>query len=432
MKTYIKAGAGVLLAMACATAHADDDFSGKDHLLGDWAGVRSQLHRQGVDFALEYGGQFAYNPAGGTSHRGDYADQSVVGAEFNLDKLFGWHDATFKAIITDRNGTNLSGKANLGTLQQVQEVYGRGSVPRWTQLWYQQKFFNQFLDIKLGRLGVGEDFFPFPCTFQNLSFCGGIPGNIVSTWYNWPVSQWGVRTKFKLADDVSFLVGAYQVNPNNLNNRQGLRLDSPGGTIGALVPVELDWTPKLGADKLPGFYAIGGWRDSSDGDDVFFDNNGLPRALTGGQARVRGSNSGVFLTVRQQLTGGKADPSRGLSVFGNWVQADANTATIDQALSVGLIYTGPFNARPKDDIGFAAGKTHVNSRVADGQIIANTLSTTPIAVQSGSEYPFELYYSWRPTGYITLRPNVQFVHTPGGTNANSDIWVLGLKYSVVF
>jgi len=134
MKTYIKAGAGVLLAMACATAHADDDFSGKDHLLGDWAGVRSQLHRQGVDFALEYGGQFAYNPAGGTSHRGDYADQSVVGAEFNLDKLFGWHDATFKAIITDRNGTNLSGKANLGTLQQVQEVYGRGSVPRWTQL----------------------------------------------------------------------------------------------------------------------------------------------------------------------------------------------------------------------------------------------------------------------------------------------------------
>jgi len=439
MNKSIGAVAVPLLALALfsGASAADDDYSSKNFLLGDWGGLRSQLHKSGVDFAFEYGGQFAYNPAGGTSHRGAYADQAVVGATLDLDRLFGWHDAVFKVTLTDRNGTNLSSKANLGTLNQVQEVYGRGSTVRWTQLYYEQKFFQKVFDLKLGRLNVGDDFFPFPCTFENLSFCGSLPGNIVSTWYNWPVSQWGARAKFQLADTVSFSLGLYQINPNYLKNEQGLRLDNPGGTIGGLVPVELDWKPKLGPDNLPGIYAIGGWRDNSNGSDVLLDVNGSPRAQTGADPLVRGSESGVFVMARQQLTRHKNDASRGLTVFGNWVQADAHTATVDQLLTVGLIYSGPFDYRPHDDIAFAAGKTHANSRIADGQRIANASipigsGISPIPVQSGSEYPFEVYYSFHVTPAIVLRPNVQYIHTPGGTNANPDIWVLGLKYSVTF
>ena len=40
------------------------------------------------------------------------------------------HDARFQITITDRNGSNLSSEADLGTLQQVQEVFGRGQTCR--------------------------------------------------------------------------------------------------------------------------------------------------------------------------------------------------------------------------------------------------------------------------------------------------------------
>lgn len=46
-----------------------------------------------------------------------------------------------------------------------------------TQAWYQQKFLDRRLDIKLGRFGEGEDFNSFVCDFQNLTFCGSQVGN---------------------------------------------------------------------------------------------------------------------------------------------------------------------------------------------------------------------------------------------------------------
>ena len=57
--------------------------------------------------------------------------------------------------MTYRRGKDLGAAANLGVLQQVQEVYGRGQTWRLTQFWYQQSFANGHADLKLGRLTQG-------------------------------------------------------------------------------------------------------------------------------------------------------------------------------------------------------------------------------------------------------------------------------------
>src|SRR4030095_9143917 len=128
--------------------------------------------------------------------------------------------------------------------------------------------FADTLNVKLGRMGVGEDFMPFSCYFQNLSFCGSLPGNIVSTWYNWPVSQWAARIRVN-ASDFYAQIGAYTVNPGNLDTSHAMRLNAPGGKIGTRIPFEVGWTPKLGAAGLPGAYRIGVWYDTSNLPDVF-------------------------------------------------------------------------------------------------------------------------------------------------------------------
>ena len=115
---------------------------------------------------------------------------------FDLDRLLGIPSAQFQVTITERTGRNLSDDAELGTLQQVQEVFGRGQTIRLTQFWYDQKFANGLIDWKVGRMTVGEDFASFSCDFQNLTFCGSDPGNIVGNYiFNWPISQWATRVK---------------------------------------------------------------------------------------------------------------------------------------------------------------------------------------------------------------------------------------------
>jgi porin len=91
----------------------------------------------------------------------------------------------------------------------------------------------------------------------------------------------------------------------------------------------------------------------------------------------------------------------------------------------------PFNARPRDDLGFAVGRTHVNSKVAQGEELQNANGLGPVAVQD-SEYPVELYYSINVTNWMTFRPNIQYVYHSGGTSENANVVVLALKASVKF
>jgi porin len=419
-------------AEEAATTDPPEEASPNQGVLGDWGGLRTRLYHRGIDFQLGYTAELAYNARGGDEHLGRHADQFNVGATFDLQKLLGWSGAKVQITITDRNGDNLSADANLGTLMQVQEIYGRGNVFRWTQFWYEQALFDDKLDFKLGRMGVGEDFMAFSCFFQNLSFCGSLPGNIVSTWFNWPVSQWAARVRVNLTPQVYAQVGAYQVNPSYLVPGNGMKLNNPDGTIGTLIPVEVGWTPKLGQAQLPGEYRIGFWYDSSDQPDVFLAANGRPLVSSPGMApHTNGHETGGYVMLQQQVTTRHEDPARGLSFFANFVQADRDTATIDQLITLGLFYTGPFDARPQDDIGFAIGRTHVNSRVADGQKLQNASGVGPVPVQ-GSEYPLELYYTYNATSWLMLRPNLQFIYHPGGTSERQNVVVLGLKASMKF
>ncbi|MGG6939107.1 UNVERIFIED_CONTAM: carbohydrate porin, partial [Pseudomonas aeruginosa] len=84
----------------------------------------------------------------------------------------------------------------------------------------------------------------------------------------WPVSQWALRVKYNLAPDWYVQVGAYEQNPSNLETGNGFKM-SGSGTKGALLPVELIWQPKVGAEQLPGEYRLGYYYSTAKADDVY-------------------------------------------------------------------------------------------------------------------------------------------------------------------
>ena len=426
------AGLGLGMGAVAPQAHAADDLSTSPYLLGDWNGERTRLADEGIKFSFSYGGEAAHNFTGGTAHLTRYTDQYAGGITADLGKLWGWQGATFRMVITDRNGRNLGADANIGNNQLIQEVYGRGQTWHLTEFSLEQKFFDGALVLKAGRLPVGSDFAPFTCDFENLTFCGNQPGNIVGNyWVNWPTSQWAAVIKLNTTKETYVQLGAYQVNPNYVNDQyaesKGLLPDFPGGTTGALIPLEFGWNPT--ANGLPGHYDFGVWYNTSKGSDLYYDVNHDPAGETGLPALQRAGQYGAYFNVMQQVTGDAG--GKGASLFLNISQADRNTAATDRQITAGVEYQGPF-ARPNDMIGFAVGATNANSRYADYIQENNIRTGENVIVGDGNEYVSELFYSWSPIPSIYLRPNLQYILHPGGTSENSNAFVLGLKMGFTF
>jgi porin len=423
-KSICVSAAVTVTCTAAAWAGAPQPFS--DDLSLDWDGMRSDWLDKGVDFRIGYVSETATNVQGGDRELTRYTDQITFSATFDLEKLLGFEQAKFKMAITDRNGDNLSSDANLQSLQQVQELYGRDQTWRWTQFWYQQKYLDGMVDWKIGRITEGEDFAAFSCEFMNLTFCGAPPGNIVgSYWYNWPVSQWATVVKLSLKSVGYVQVGAFDVNSDYLQNKYSMDLWRPGSASGALVPVEFGWLPAFG-DGLKGSYKFGAWYNSSTAPDVVENTYGQPLAIDGGQPLMRHGQYGAYVNFLQQLTAPSDD--RGLSVFFNATYADRRTSTQDNQLAAGLLYKGPFASRPADELGFAIGRTHVNSRVADVETQLNAANPGSVGVQ-GSEYVGELFYGVHVTRWLDLRPDVQYVVQPGGVASNTSDVIVGLRVS---
>ena len=403
------------------------------YLFGDWNSERTHLADQGIDFNVGYTGEAAHNFSGGSKQLTRYTDQWNLGAGFDLGKLWGWNGSSVQLMLTDRNGRNLTADANLPVYQQVQEVYGRGQTLHLTIFAFKQIFFGGKLAWSFGRLPVGSDFDSFSCDFQNLTFCGSQPGNIAGDyWINWPTSQWATWLKFNTTDQTYVKLGAYQLNPKYIDDDwardNGWKLNVPGGTTGALIPLEFGWAPNI--NGLPGSYKAGGWYNNAGGSDLFYDINRQPLALTGEAPLQDHSRYGGYLGFQQQVSGDAN--GNGATVFLNATMADTETSPTDRQFALGAEYKGPFN-RSNDMIGFAMGATHGSRRLAASQRLYNQRNPgATVPVQDGYEYATELFYNWAPIPSISLRPNLQYVIHPGGTSHDDNVFVLGLKTMIAF
>ncbi|AVJ24196.1 porin [Pseudomonas lactis] len=435
----LSAAAALVLS---ANAMAADAFSADSKwMTGDWGGERTKLIEQGIDIKADYVGEMGYNAHGGYNDdkTGRYSDQFGLGVALDLQKLWGWDNTQAKIQLTNRNGQNISndriGDPRAGTLSSSQEVYGRGHMVRLTQFWIQHQMFDNKLDVKLGYFGEGEDFNTFPCDFQNLSFCGSQVGNYVNTWYNWPVAQAAIRVKYNITPELYAQIGAYNQNPSQLEHGNGFKL-SGSGTKGTVIPVELVWSPKV--NNLPGEYRVGFYKSAADAPDVREDVNGNDAVLSGADFRTRSSKKGYWFVAQQQLTTHNGDASRGLNIAANATFHDKETNLVDNYQSLMLVYKGPFDARPKDDVGIGVARLHVNDDVKKNSQLLNAANGvsdydnplyTPIRE---TEYNVELNYGFHVTNWLTVRPNLQYVVQPGGVDKVDNALVAGLKIQSTF
>jgi len=397
-------GVGLIsLSAVLNTANAGNAFDSQSQwMFGDWNGQRTALQQKGYDFSLGYTGEIAtlldsdHHSSDGT----EYADQFAIGVHFDLNRILGWQDTEAQITVTERNGRSLSNSSAAlnGHLSSVQEVWGRGQTWRLTDFWIKKKFLEQKLDLKVGRFGEGEDFNSFDCDFQNLALCGSQVGNWVGDqWYNWPVSQWAARAKY------------------NFTPGKGFNL-STDGSHGTIIPAEVVWTPKLGAAKLPGEYRAGYYYSSADAAEIK-------------EASQTEHKQGAWVVAKQQLTAHNGDSSRGLSAFVNLTVHDRDTNKVSDMQNMGLVYKGLMDFHPQDEIAIGIARIKINHDVSDANIRNNSVDARGL---QSEEYDTEIYYGIHATNWLTIRPNIQYIHQVGAYKNGENAWVGGIKLQTAF
>jgi len=97
----------------------------REHLLGDWYGLRSWLEDHGITPTLTFVTDALGNPTGGMQQGFRAANNLGLDLRFDLEKLYGPKGGSFELSISQRFGSSLSEKTSA-----TSSSYNRSSEAR--------------------------------------------------------------------------------------------------------------------------------------------------------------------------------------------------------------------------------------------------------------------------------------------------------------
>ena len=139
-----------------------------------------------------------------------------------------------------------------------------------------------------------------------------------------------------------------------------------------------------------GRFVLGAWRDQGE--------------LQGFDGGSRHSHDGYYVILEQQL-------GPGLNLFLQAGSSDEAVAEITSHYAIGLAATGLLKSRPDDTAGFMATRAVLSKMNGDQE----------------DETALELFYGFRVSKYLTLKPDLQYIIHPSGDPAMDDALVVTLR-----
>jgi porin len=398
-------------------ARAVRDWLHGETLTGDWLGWRQRLVNAGVTPTITYTAAILGNPAGGINHKVRYFHDIFAGLVFDLDRLVAIPGAQLQVSMSSRAGNSLSDE-DIGNVFDVAQVCCQPHTRLVTLAW-QQSLFDDRLNVRVGRMSVGDDFAASPLYLPFVT--SGIDANPGAIAINVPFSEYpdaslGLRVRARPRPEVKLQLGLYDGDPDG--TRTGgedfdLSFDD-GVLVAAEAEYELRWGE--GPAALPGHYGIGGYYHS--GTFLRFAQQFDSNSMTG----LEHGNGGIYAMADQQLLYfGPPEAGRGVTPFVAVVGAPATEINpFPFFFDAGVVVQGPFDARPDDALLFGIVYGSFSSALRQAQRAAG------VALQD-FEMVFEWSYAIQVTPWFEFEPNVQYVVRPGGTGDIPNAVVVGAQ-----
>ena len=177
--------------------------------------LRKTISDEGLGFGGSYTTDLLGNPVGGRRQGFTYYGQLQLILAADLEKLVKWPGAYFVASMFDSAGNNLS-RNYIGNYFNVTEVASIRTIVLG-ELYLEQRFLDEKITLKLGRLGIGTDFVVMDIFDL---YVGGIDGHTPvfvwnTFWSGAPVSTWGALLKVEPHKDWTLRAGVYQATKAN-------------------------------------------------------------------------------------------------------------------------------------------------------------------------------------------------------------------------
>ncbi len=378
------------------------------------------------------------NIAGGNQKGVFYQGFVVVGVDFDLSKIANIPSASVHVSINDLTGVPTL--PYTGAAFPFNRVFAINAGARLNELSYEQGFFNDILDVRLGRLPVGTefDFEDFYCEFIN-AICGtpAAFGSIGKGFPAYDASVWASVVRLQLPSHFYFRIAAYEDEPllNTINHDgwPGEDWDFSKGT-GVTIPMQFGYHTGFNSSPYPSSFSLGGMYDTGPYSDPLFNTLGLNRILNGGTARQDIGRSQMWVQASQVVWRPDMTNRRALTFFTGANFQTSGYNSMEDGFFGGWVLNGLFAERPNDTINFQFQYYNLNPlfTTAQNSLLQLQHSTKTLA---NNEKFIEFNYGLAIAPGITLRPFVQYIWNPdqsGVAKVNANIThaaLLGLSIS---
>ena len=277
---------------------------------GDPGGIRKWLSERGLTYSFVYTGEVLGNVAGGLRRGGVYQGRLEGMVNADLEKILGLRGLSFFVNgfqIHNTGGVRRDLTGSFTTISSIEAL----PTTRLSELWLEQKLFNDTLSIRAGQLIADSDFFISDTStfFMNSGWPSIFALNMPSGGPSFPFAAPGVRMRYEPNKQVALLAAIYNGDPAGpgpeepeIKNRHGVnfRVNDPPLLMGE---AQYRYNQEKIDTGLAGILRVGFWHHFGEFDSQRFDNTGLSLANPFGSgiaARLRG-NTGVYGVIDQQI-----------------------------------------------------------------------------------------------------------------------------------
>jgi porin len=393
----------------------------EETLTGAWGGLRANLYKKGIDLGFTHKSDFLANISGGLKRGSAWLGHTEARLTLDLDKLFGWNDATAFVLYHSDLGSKFN-THYVGSFAGVDNIEVGSNTAQFYQAWLQKNLLDDHVSLLAGLYAVDSEFYLTETSGLFIQPPYGVGTDFAQSGLNgppvFPLGALAVRVKLTSPDENFYVQAALtDAVPGDPDRPRGTHIKFGNGD-GSLSIVEFGYTPQeknqqTDADskqepaEVFNKTAIGFWRYTAKFDAI----DGSPS---------RHHNQGAYLIAERSLWMESHHPSQGLAGFVRVGIASESVNQSDWTSSVGLRYHGLISGRDDDIAGLAVTVSHAGDQYRRAN------------VSEHDELSLEATYRAQITPYFAVQPTLQFIDNPNMDAAIKNAWVVGSRFEVEF
>ncbi|WP_322964024.1 carbohydrate porin [Sphingomonas fuzhouensis] len=334
--------------------------------------------------------------AGGGARGARFLDNVDLMASLDLERAAGWQGGSAYVGVLSNTGARPNDIA--GTLQGVNNIEVASPDVLLYQAWVQQRFAGDRGSVLVGKYDLNSEFYANPAAAALIAPAFGIGSELAATGPNGP----SIFPQTDLAIRVRMEGKRHYVQAAAIRAPRGVADD--GGPRSALLIAEAGIRGRTAI-------TIGGWTYSRHQPRI------VPPGLT--LAPDTAASHGLYALIEQDLAGEAGK-------MGHWCAflraglSDGLTTPFGNGTQIGVTGHGILPSRPDSLVSIGLATAGLS-----GAYRRTNPPDEPLL--SRSESMVELTYSDRVAPFLTLQPDVQYVHRPSGLRDAPGVVVLGLR-----